>query len=82
MKIKETIERECCEDRDMKRYRGLFSTMPQLKDAVFCIHCGNIFTKESYTDAAGGRDWKYECLPLDNLYEDSESQVNVLPFPS
>lgn len=73
MKIKETIERECCEPKDMKKYRGAFQPfVPQLKDASFCIHCGNLFVKESFTDAAGGSDWTYALLPLEDLFAPDE----------
>jgi len=62
MKIKETIERDCCQDKDLKLYRGkYFSTN---KGWVFCVHCGNIWEKVSYTDAAGGKDYKYEIIQL------------------
>jgi hypothetical protein len=57
MKIKVTEERECCQPQDLKAYRG------QTKQAVhsgfkFCQYCGQIWTRERVTDAAGSSDWE------------------------
>ena len=52
LKIKETIERECCEQRDLKDYRGEVDTLR--RGLKFCIHCGQLFHTTSQTDAAGG----------------------------
>lgn len=40
MKIKETIERECCDaNRDLKRLLG----SPTGRPYYFCVHCGGHF---------------------------------------
>jgi len=54
VKITETIERWCCEPKDLKKYRGEGSKSIEM----FCQHCGQQFTSEKYTDAAGARDTK------------------------
>lgn len=58
MKIKETVERECCQAKDLKPYRG--SMTKELKkykdDLFFCIHCGRIWRETTRMDAAGGTE--------------------------
>ncbi len=61
MKITETIERECCEPRDLKPYSGKFNGYSELPlswqvTVQFCIYCGQLWREEGYTDAAGGMD--------------------------
>lgn len=58
MKIKETIERNCCEHRDLKPYRGLMSPMLEkyVKDLYFCVHCGKVWRHTTQMDAAGGTE--------------------------
>ena len=51
MKIKETTERECCEAKDMKKYRGSCATA--LMNPVFCTHCGQIWEHKRVGDEAG-----------------------------
>lgn len=60
MKIKETIERDCCEPKDLKPYKGGGSAIIK----VFCQYCGQQFTTENYTDAAGSRDSRYRKCGL------------------
>ena len=60
IEIKETLTRRCCEERDMVSYFGKspdYETIARLKP-VFCKHCGQLWVAETYTDAAGGQDWK------------------------
>lgn len=47
MKIKEVIERECCEQGDMVKI-GI--------NKFRCKHCKKMYTKERYSDAAGDMD--------------------------
>jgi hypothetical protein len=57
MKIKETTERDCCEQRDLKPYNGTQS--PDRRTVLaqyFCVHCGQLWAYESCTDAAGNPD--------------------------
>ena len=60
MLIKETVERNCCEERDMVQYRGRVPKLDhdQMLNSAFCKHCGQLWTAEAYTDAAGGQDWR------------------------
>lgn len=58
MKIKVTIERECCHPDDMVTYHGVSDFNPVLYPK-FCKHCGQIWIRESFMDAAGARDWEY-----------------------
>lgn len=43
MKIKETIERECCQAADMKPYRGLVGRGLSLCNPRVCVHCGQVW---------------------------------------
>lgn len=67
MKITETIERECCDERlgDLRPYRGSAvrkvdkSVVPEMDSRgifKFCVHCGQIYRKTRQTDAAGGSE--------------------------
>jgi len=58
MKIKVTIERECCEPQDMLPYSGIVQFESGSKPK-FCKHCGQLWIAEKYTDAAGDRDVMY-----------------------
>ena len=43
MKITEKIERECCQQQDMKRYYGhMFGGVKRFR-LQFCTHCGQIW---------------------------------------
>jgi len=56
MKIKETIERECCQQgKDLKPYQGLKFSDTIVKIS-FCIHCGQLWFLTSQMDAAGGTE--------------------------
>jgi hypothetical protein len=50
MKIKETIERECCERKDLK------PTIAYNKKWQFCVHCGQLWRWDREFDGAGGSD--------------------------
>lgn len=41
MKIKETIERECCQNQDLKKYRG--DGFKAFHDVHFCSFCGQLW---------------------------------------
>ena len=58
MKIKVTIERDCCEREDFVSYAG-HGDIPVILKPKFCKHCGQLWVLESYTDAAGDRDTQY-----------------------
>lgn len=52
MKIKETIERECCnQTKDLKSYKGITKRVEKI---LFCIHCGQLWEWKSCMDVAGG----------------------------
>lgn len=43
MKITETVERECCEPKDLKKYHGVLKSAHPEADLFFCVHCGEIW---------------------------------------
>ena len=55
MKIKEIIERECCEQKDMIKIDN---------DKYKCRYCGKKYEKESYCDAAGDTDTRLKPINL------------------
>lgn len=57
MKIKVTEERECCQPQDLKSYQGVYKH-PTTVPLKFCQYCGQIWTRERVTDAAGSSDWE------------------------
>lgn len=59
MKIIETIERECCELRDLEPYRGCIR---DISDIRFCKHCGELWRLEVFSPADGERDTRFVRL--------------------
>lgn len=49
MLIKETIERECCESRDLSPYRGMLRAA-RPESVSFCRHCGELWVVRSGDD--------------------------------
>lgn len=60
IKIKETTERDCCELRDLKEYKGIEAT----NKIFFCQHCGQLWEEERYTDAVGGEGTRLRPIKL------------------
>lgn len=61
MKIKETIERECCMQHDLKSYLGKFSRAEfDEKTFKFCVYCGQIWECTRRMDDAGSKSDVYE----------------------
>lgn len=58
MKIKETVERDCCMTRDLKNLPHAFQVR-----YMFCIHCGRHWTDERFCDAAGSMDTRLVPCP-------------------
>jgi hypothetical protein len=59
MKIKETIERDCCErGKDLRPVEGSSKTGAEW-NVLFCVHCGKRWHLEAFIDAAGDRDTRY-----------------------
>lgn len=58
VKVRQTIERGCCHPDDLRAVKCATSIPAPLKPK-FCIHCGQYWVLESYTDAAGSRDSDY-----------------------
>lgn len=57
MQIVETVERECCAVQDMKPYKGGFARPGGFPlNPQFCVHCGQFYVDETYTDEAGSPD--------------------------
>lgn len=47
MKIKETVERECCEIKDLKLYNGKLPPDIKLNEKIwFCPYCGQFWYNE------------------------------------
>jgi hypothetical protein len=62
VKIKETIERECCDERkDLKPLPGC-PKAPRLQ-FLFCVHCGRWWEELTRTDGAGSRETYLAPLP-------------------
>ena len=65
MKIKETIERECCDPRkDLVEYKGLRTDISRNNPYMNCKHCGQIWEWVQFADAAGDMDEKLEKVSL------------------
>ena len=58
MRITETSERECCKERDMVPYRGESPMLNASLKPAFCCHCGQLWVAATYTDEAGGQDYR------------------------
>ncbi len=58
MKIKETIERECCQDSDLVLYHGLISAgcSKVIHNPRFCRHCGQTWYRDSEMGPAGSNE--------------------------
>lgn len=50
--ITETITRKCCKPQDLKPVY----IKTQKWEAFFCVYCGQLWSKESRRDAAGGTE--------------------------
>lgn len=60
MKIKVTIERDCCDVRDdLVPFTGQTPVITKQLKPKFCKHCGQLWILESFTDAAGDTDTEY-----------------------
>ena len=61
MIIKETIERQCCHQKDLRPVNGtpMAGSIPRY---VFCVHCGHHHVMTTFTDAAGSADWEYRKI--------------------
>lgn len=56
VKIKETIERECCQTKDMKYYKGILDNELKRFNPSFCIYCGQIWVTDSEMGPAGSSE--------------------------
>ena len=59
MKITETIERSCCQKKDLLKYNGILRLEHANINRLlfkFCIHCGQIWYESSKMGPAGGVD--------------------------
>lgn len=58
MLIRETIDRECCLSKDLKKYKGQVEASLQghEKFLYFCQHCGQLWRETTQMDAAGGTE--------------------------
>lgn len=53
MKVKEVIERECCEQEDIVRIGN---------NNYKCKHCNSEYVKETFCDAAGDTDTRLKLI--------------------
>ena len=77
MKIKEVIERECCQEKDLKGVANC-TTIGRIPEFVFCIHCGWWHQYKGFMDAAGARDWRYEKVPSGYIFLKTNETPNPL----
>lgn len=61
MKIKETIERDCCNpNKDLRKVSVKPNThVNDLKKYFFCIHCGQWWKGPSFDTIDGPHDYSY-----------------------
>lgn len=52
MKITETIDRECCESKDLKQMHS--NSRPVGRFWYFCIHCGRHWEEQGGTEPGDG----------------------------
>lgn len=63
MKITETINRDCCQQRDLRPVEGT-KRIHGHDEFMFCVHCGRYHEAYRVSDAAGGYDTEYrKCAP-------------------
>lgn len=56
IKIKETVERNCCESKDLKKYTGEDEQVYKAKgygELFCCSYCGQLWERQKYTNDAG-----------------------------
>ena len=53
MKIKETVERDCCQEQDLKKYCGLFKDQLKMFSPKFCTYCGQVWAYHKEADGSG-----------------------------
>jgi len=58
MKIKAVLERDCCQQRDLKPVEGSPKRGSDV-EIMFCIYCGAHHKIHTFMDAAGSMDWEY-----------------------
>lgn len=63
MKIKETIERECCKPQDLRPVHGTPMSRISQPEYVFCIHCGRHLRQVQVRDD-DGPNWEYRPWPM------------------
>ena len=68
MKIKETIERECCQLKDLKKYCGIGQGdgSARMNTLVFCMYCGQL--------------WDYICSSTSADQENISNYIKVRPM--
>lgn len=59
MKLKQTTERDCCQERDLKAVEGCRMINFSIPTLMFCVHCGHRHEYDSFMDEAGSRDYRY-----------------------
>jgi len=71
MKIKETIERECCTHKDLKEYKGIKNKNLIGRSLFFCIYCGQAWLEVRKMGPAGNMEDNLEkiCLNDDKISE-------------
>lgn len=57
MKIKETIERECCQEKDLRAYAGI-RVEGDATGLQTCCHCGQLWGWVKSTEPDPGGGWQ------------------------
>lgn len=70
MKISETIERECCQTRDLRKYQGLVDTIVKTFKPEFCIHCGQIWIHDREMGPGGSYEPNFRKIIVDEKEEE------------
>jgi len=72
IKITETIERFCCEPKDLKKYEGAHNDEEPKNVKWFCQYCGQLWENHTYTDAAGSRDTELVKCGMHLIHKQAE----------
>ncbi len=66
MKIKQTIERDCCQSEDLKPYLGICKNNNiKLLKPKFCIYCGQVWYNDKEMGPSGSSDYIISTASID-----------------
>ena len=65
MKIKETVERECCQRADLKPFLGRMAKFSEADKPMFCKHCGQIhLLKRRFEGGMPESEYRHEPITI------------------